>query len=472
MAALIRQCSRPLTTASLALFAIVPSSPALGIESGTVFQYAQVEHDARGTEPEAHSEHREPGTVYGLGPGDRLRVTFHERQDLSGEFRVRPDGLVSLPFVGTLQAEGKPVAQIETDIADAYYRATKQTAYVSVEVVEWRPVYVVGFVNKPGAYPFAPGIGVLHAVAIAGGTFRPAGLISPIELSRETWQGENARHDLERALARLARVKAQRDDLEAVETPDELITLAGRERAERLMAAKERIFQFHRTAALRRANYFHRMERLARDEIDAQKKQLESLREEEVLRRKDLQETAQLRDRGLTSRTLLYNAQYGLSAHMANISEVIAEIAKAERTLAQIGRDRTAFKVQDWQNAQDKINAIEKEIEDLKRTIRTSEETARLMNGTSIVPATDRLSAWNLNYRIMRRDGNGYKTLAAAADTQLLPGDVLHVSRASAPAGPGENEGMPSTLGRNGSTATRSESSSLIDEPDGRQPER
>ena len=109
---------------------------------------------------------------YVFGPGDRLKVAFYERSDLSGEFWVRADGRISLPVIGTILVEGKDATELETDIAAAFFAATKRSAYVNVEVVERRPFYVVGFVNKPGAYPYVPGMTVVHALAIAGGVYR------------------------------------------------------------------------------------------------------------------------------------------------------------------------------------------------------------------------------------------------------------------------------------------------------------
>jgi len=110
---------------------------------------------------------------YKLGSGDRVRVIVYGQEDLSGEFRVDGNGKVALPLVGTVDAGGKSVGQFEKSVISALKPDYLQDPRVSVEVLTYRPFYIVGEVQKPGNYPYTDGMTVINAVAMAGGfTYR------------------------------------------------------------------------------------------------------------------------------------------------------------------------------------------------------------------------------------------------------------------------------------------------------------
>jgi len=111
---------------------------------------------------------------YHLGPGDRVRVITVGEQDLTGEFNVSDSGNIAVPMLGEVHAAGLTPALLADRIAGGLRRTRLfKNPSVSVEVVSYRPVFILGEVNKPGQYPFQPGETVLTAVAVAGGfTYR------------------------------------------------------------------------------------------------------------------------------------------------------------------------------------------------------------------------------------------------------------------------------------------------------------
>ena len=113
-------------------------------------------------------------TNYTLGPGDQVRVITFGDTDLSGEFRVSDSGRIDLPLVGGFPAAGMSTSQVETEIADSLkQRKILNDPHVSLEVIAYRPVFVLGEVRLPGQFPYQPGMTVLTAVAVAGGfTYR------------------------------------------------------------------------------------------------------------------------------------------------------------------------------------------------------------------------------------------------------------------------------------------------------------
>ncbi len=110
---------------------------------------------------------------YTLGVDDKLRLTVFGEKDLSGEFSVSSTGTISMPLIGEVQAAGKTVSQVQTDItrklSDGYMKNPK----VSLEVEGYRPFFIVGEILKPGSYNYVNGMLVINAVALAGGyTYR------------------------------------------------------------------------------------------------------------------------------------------------------------------------------------------------------------------------------------------------------------------------------------------------------------
>jgi len=113
-------------------------------------------------------------TSYTLGVGDKVRVITFGNQELTGEFRVNDGGKIAMPLLGSVPAEGKTPEGLQAGIAgELESRNMMHKANVSVEITEYRPVFVLGEVNRPGEYPFKPGMTVLSAVSTAGGfTYR------------------------------------------------------------------------------------------------------------------------------------------------------------------------------------------------------------------------------------------------------------------------------------------------------------
>lgn len=115
----------------------------------------------------------EANAVYRLGPGDALRVTVWGEDDLSGAFTVDGAGRVALPLIGSVEVGGLDTAAAEGAITARFADGFLKHPRVSVEVTNYRPFYILGEVQKPGAYPFRSGLTVMGAVAVGGGfTYR------------------------------------------------------------------------------------------------------------------------------------------------------------------------------------------------------------------------------------------------------------------------------------------------------------
>jgi len=110
---------------------------------------------------------------YQLGVSDKIRVTVYNEPNLTGEYPISPSGNISLPLIGEIAANGRTVAAVRQEVqerfADGYLRDPK----VTIDIVTFRPFYILGEITHPGELPYSDGMTVLNAVATAQGfTYR------------------------------------------------------------------------------------------------------------------------------------------------------------------------------------------------------------------------------------------------------------------------------------------------------------
>ncbi len=110
------------------------------------------------------------GTDYVLGAEDVLLMSVWRDEQLTKEVVVRPDGMVSFPLVGDLQAAGRTVDELRADLTKKLtkYIPNPQVSVAVTKILSYR-IYVLGRVNKPGEYLVGHQTDVLQALSMAGG---------------------------------------------------------------------------------------------------------------------------------------------------------------------------------------------------------------------------------------------------------------------------------------------------------------
>jgi protein involved in polysaccharide export with SLBB domain len=127
-------------------------------------------------------------TQYRISPGDKLNIVVFGQEDVSGEFQVDGAGNITMPLLGQVVAAGRSVTQLQSEITLALDKDYIVNPRVSIEVLNYRPFYILGQVNAPGSYPFVSGMDVRQAIAIAGGFTRRA-RTSSVTVIRESAEG-------------------------------------------------------------------------------------------------------------------------------------------------------------------------------------------------------------------------------------------------------------------------------------------
>src|SRR5689334_14088722 len=107
---------------------------------------------------------------YRLGPDDVIDVFVWKEPELSTSVTVRPDGRISLPLAGEMQATGKTALELQQDVATKLGKFVVQPVVnVMVKQVNSLKISVLGEVRKPDMYKIKNRVTVLDAIAMAGG---------------------------------------------------------------------------------------------------------------------------------------------------------------------------------------------------------------------------------------------------------------------------------------------------------------
>lgn len=138
-----------------------------------------------------------------LAAGETVKVGVFNEPTLTGEFMIAPDGNLALPLIGVVQAAG----QTSTSLATLIGTRLSEGGYVldpkvNVETLAYRPVYVLGEVQKPGEYAYSTDMTLLQAIAKAGG-YTPRAAKSYVVLQRPTW-AEPKRVELKESVLQIA----------------------------------------------------------------------------------------------------------------------------------------------------------------------------------------------------------------------------------------------------------------------------
>jgi polysaccharide export outer membrane protein len=167
-----------------------------------------------------------PGDIrdYRLAPGDRITVTVFGQMELSGDVLVDGAGTIRLPIIGAVPVLGLTIVETETLIRERLADGILVRPMINVRIGELRPLYVLGDVRAPGAYPFRYGSSVKSAIALAGGLGLAVTSAATV-MSEFLSADERVRQlSLQRQSLRIrqARLEAQRDGKTSFSLPTSL----------------------------------------------------------------------------------------------------------------------------------------------------------------------------------------------------------------------------------------------------------
>jgi protein involved in polysaccharide export with SLBB domain len=368
--------------------------------------------------------------TYRFGPGDRLRITVLNYPDLSGEFTVQQPGGISLPSVGRIQVVGRGFDELEDEVVKRLRESGVLEPQISVEVAEYRPIYVVGDVQSPGRYPFQMGMTVLQALAVAGGflTLDDETLKLRLEVLQAQDSVDAVELDYLAAIAKRARLMAERDSAEEIQFPPEIVERQNDRRVANLIDGETRLFATRRTAIEGGIAILENQKDKLHDEISNLDAQLKAVERRSELIEIELRDVEYLFGKGLAAKTRMLDLQrlqtdvqtdrLGIAAFVARAKQ---DISKVDLSIADLHNDRLDRILTD-------LTAVQQEISHLEIRRKTGKELLALRQAMSRQPAV-RLILSGESFVITRDQGNGPLDMNATDRSYVLPGDVVRVSK-------------------------------------------
>ncbi|MEL6977417.1 MAG: polysaccharide biosynthesis/export family protein [Pseudomonadota bacterium] len=359
----------------------------------------------------------------------RLKISVQYFEQLTGVFHIDPALRVTFPALGRLSVAGHDVESFERALEARVAAFTERPTRVTVEVAEYEPVLVTGAVATPGSYAWSPGLTPLAAATLAGGAQRAA--IDPFrgDLSRDRMMLSVALSRLKTALARRARLEAQRAGADRLTPPEALSRLVGAREAARLIQAEQRFLDNEAQAlALRRAADASASRASAAETANLDVL-VQSLSAQAERRAAFSGELERLKKRGVVSEARLMEA----SAQAAQVEERLAgaRVAKIQLEARAVDLERERVQLES-----DRLVRIDLELASLRGEIEQAaaqyETAAAALDEIGAPRRGDGSGA--LAYAVARRAGQarGLSTAPMVltqteAFSALSPGDVLVV---------------------------------------------
>lgn len=373
-----------------------------------------------------------------LLPQTRLRLTVvqfvastgdYKRWDaLGSDLEVGPDGAVTVPTLGAVDASGLSAEQLGAEIGRRLQAklGLLDTPDASVQVLDYPPVYIVGNVATPGQYAFRPGMTVVHALALAGGEPRAqsaGGLSETIRLQSDL---NGLAADILRSTARLARLKSEfAGDKQIAFSPD---LAAADSTAAEIIEQEKRIFQAHANEFDRQQTGLTQLAELYNAEIDALGQKAEVIEDQIAEAQKQVDAITSLVTAGSATVSRLNDAERMLSNLRSDKLDNLIATMTARENLNRSQRDLA--KLQDEQKSNAALQ-LQQEQAGLEKLLLNQTATMRMLGQSqesdrnAILARTTRTS---LAYTILRQQGEQTLTLDATEASTLLPGDLVKVT--------------------------------------------
>jgi polysaccharide export outer membrane protein/exopolysaccharide production protein ExoF len=369
---------------------------------------------------------------YRLGPLDKIRLKvfewrpsrdeIFEWEALNDEYTVTAAGKVSLPLVGEIAASGRAPGElglaIEAQLKDRLGLAASPA--ISVEVVQFRPFYVAGQVERPGEYPFRPGLTVLKALSIAGGLQKPTEL-GLSRLISGLGDLELLTLDTNSLMARRARLEAELKDTDQIQFPRSLTDRQNIASIAVILQQEQHIFASRREALRTQIAALKQLKSYLEKEVVSLTAQVESEDKQMSLLKEELKGVNTLASKGLVSTP----RQLGLERSLAQMegdrlrrqSELMRarqEISKTDIAILELQNKRTNEVALELRLTQAALEQAGKKWETSQRLVEEATGLAHL-RGAEVI------------YTIVRQSGGQPVEIAATETTAVEPGDTVKV---------------------------------------------
>jgi polysaccharide export outer membrane protein/exopolysaccharide production protein ExoF len=381
---------------------------------------------------------------YQLGPQDKVRIKVFEWRAtrdqvfewtaLNDQFTVAPDGMLSLPFAGQVKATGRTPAELASLIAQQFQAVMRlgRAPDVSLEVSQFRPFYIVGRVERPGEFPYRPGLTVLQAVSIAGGMQRTMDP-SLMRLGREAISSRGELRVLSAQanslMVRKARLQAELAQSETISFPDDSMLRPNVPLNDQIRQQEKAIFDTRLEAFRTETHTLNQLKTFLQNEVVSLEGQLKIEDEQIRLVQTELQSVNVLVEKGLTStprKLSLERTKAQIEGDRLRVGTLLLkakqEISRNDIAILELQNKRAKESTLELRDVQSKLDETH---EKLRANQNLLYETEVLTPG--VMAQRTRAGGPQVNYKIVRQMADKVEELEATEDSILRPGDTIKV---------------------------------------------
>lgn len=376
---------------------------------------------------------------YKLGPQDRLAVRVYDLRKnageaypwaaLNGEFSVGADGAISMPILGQIAAQGRTASELSLSISQALKQKADlaELPSAAVEVIKYRPFYIIGSVQDPGRYEYSPGLTVLQAVSLAKGFERSSdayGIEKDIRAGNGEVKALNA--ELVSLSIKAARLKAELNDLPKFVVPPQIAKLTDSDQFDQSAKIESNLLETRRESIKSELDTLSRSKGFFQQELSSLEAKGKTLDKQIEISRRDVAQVSELISRGLAVSPRQMTAEQSQASYENSRLDVQIATLRARQSLSNVERDIIELNSRYKKEILDSIADLTSKIAQIKQKIYTSDIQTQSAKKKLIeigVPDPDN----DISYVIVRSKGSSSEALDSTETDALEPGDVLRV---------------------------------------------
>jgi exopolysaccharide production protein ExoF len=367
---------------------------------------------------------------YLLGLSDTIRVKvvqwlpaegdFKDWSSVGGDYVIGPSGKASIPFIGEIAAEGVTTSALAATISAELKQslALSTAPDVTIEVSKFGPVYVVGDVQTPGEYQFAPNMNVIKAVGLAGGERHAvAGALGDRDFINAQGSYNVMRQQWMRQIATRARLDAELAKASALPVPAELANVP--DGASMIAIEKAVMDADLRKASAQRSSYAD-VQVLLNQQIDTLAQKKTALEDQLKNTQDELSGVKSLAGNGLAVNSRVSGLEQNVSNLTAALLDIDTATLKAKQDISDAVRQ--SANMEDSNFADLTLQRQQADAQIAQLTVQMSTEKALIGDAALASDASNRPTS-SYQYTVVRDGGE----IAADETTALKPGDVVKV---------------------------------------------
>ncbi len=381
---------------------------------------------------------------YVLGPLDKVKLKVfawrpsrdevYEWKALNDVYTVSASGQVSLPLIGDVPARGSSLRELSQAVSDRLKEKLGliEAPSATAEIVEFRPFYILGAVQRPGEYSYRPRLTIIQALSIAGGLPRHNEL-DDIRLDRDAIATAGERHLIESEIsslvARRARLEAEATGASSVEFPPALTqTNGGGTGLESLLLEERNIFNARRSAFESRSRELERMRELLQKDLQSNEESLEAQNSYVRVAKQEFKQFYELFEKKLTTINRIAESARNVVQIQGERLRIESSLTKGRQDISRIEMELLDLRYSRVNQATAEFRATQARLDELKRRYATAERLLESsVSSLRLVSTEDPARKSRVNYTIIRSSAGASVEVAATEATVVQPGDTIKV---------------------------------------------